>query len=65
MRLAAPVSVVPAGGRAAFNIRGERYGRAWKRRFRHAQLHLKRKGVLSYDPGAKVWMLAKREPDSG
>lgn len=48
-----------------FYIRGERYGRAWKRRFRHAQLHLKRKGVLSYDPGAKVWMLAKREPDSG
>ena len=36
-------------------IRGERYGRAWKRTLRHAQQHLKRKGVITLDAGA--WVL--------
>lgn len=40
-----------------FYIRGERYGKAWKRRLRHAQLHLKRRGILSYDTRSKVWAL--------
>lgn len=44
-----------------FYIRGERYGRTWKRRFRHAQLHLKRKGVLAYDTRTKMWRLANSE----
>ena len=38
-------------------IKGERYGTAWKRRFRHAQLHLKRRGVVTYNPNAKTWAL--------
>ena len=38
-------------------IKGERYGRAWKRRLRHAQLHLKRRGVVRYDPSTKTWTL--------
>ena len=38
-------------------IKGERYGKAWKRRFRHAQLHLKRKGVVTYNASAKTWSL--------
>ena len=40
-----------------FMIKGERYGKTWKRRLRHAQLHLKRRGVLAYDPSAKTWAL--------
>lgn len=38
-------------------IKGERYGKAWKRRFRHAQLHLKRKGVVTYNASTKTWSL--------
>ena len=38
-------------------IRGERYGKAWKRRLRHAQLHLKRRGVVSYDRSKRTWAL--------
>ena len=40
-----------------FFIKGVRYGRTWKRRLRHAQLHLKRRGVLAYDKSAKTWAL--------
>ena len=40
-----------------FYIRGERYGKAWKRRLRHAQLHLKRRGILAYDASARTWAL--------
>lgn len=40
-------------------IGGERYGKAWKRRFRHAQLHLKRKGVITYSAHTKTWSLAR------
>ena len=40
-----------------FFIKGVRYGRTWKRRLRHAQLHLKRRGVLAYDKRAKTWAL--------
>lgn len=40
-----------------FQIKGEDYGRAWKRRLRHAQLHLKRKGVVLYDGKTKLWEL--------
>ena len=43
--------------REYFLIKGERYGKAWKRRFRHAQLHLKRKGVVTYSASAKTWSL--------
>ena len=42
-------------------IKGERYGRAWKRRFRHAQLHLKRRGAVSYNPGTREWALSNNE----
>ena len=38
-------------------IKGERYGRAWKRRFRHAQLHLRRRGIVAYDSKTKEWAL--------
>ena len=41
-------------------IKGERYGKAWKRRFRHAQLRLKRKGVISYSPSTKTWALVRQ-----
>ncbi len=42
-----------------FMIKGERYGKTWKRRLRHAQLHLKRRGVLAYNPSAKTWALVQ------
>ena len=42
-------------------IKGERYGRVWKRRFRHAQLHLKRRGVVSYNPSTREWALSNVE----
>ena len=42
-------------------IKGERYGRAWKRRFRHAQLYLKRRGSLSYNPGTREWALVDKD----
>ncbi len=40
-----------------FFIKGVRYGRTWQRRLRHAQLHLRRGGVLTYDKRAKTWAL--------
>ena len=46
-------------------INGERYGSsAWKRRVRHAQLHLRRQGVLRYDPAARLWGLAAEQQGS-
>ena len=42
-----------------FIIKGERYGKEWKRRLRHAQLHLKRKGVVTYNSNRKTWMLTQ------
>ena len=42
-----------------FMIKGERYGKTWKRRLRHAQLHLKWRGVLAYNPSAKTWALVQ------
>ncbi len=47
-----------------FQIRGEDYGRAWKRRLRHAQLHLRRRGLVSYDDGDKTWRLMRGEGTS-
>ena len=41
-------------------IKGERYGKAWKRRMRHAQLNLKRRGIIVYNASTKTWMLAGR-----
>ena len=38
-------------------IKGERYGRVWKRRLRHAQLHLKRRGIVFYNPSTREWAL--------
>ena len=43
---------------AYFYIRGERYGRTWKRRFRHAQLHLKRRGEVTYSRSTRAWALS-------
>ena len=40
-------------------IKGERYGKAWKRRFRHAQLHLKRRGVVTYNAISRTWSLTR------
>ncbi len=48
-----------------FFIKGEPYGKAWQRRFRHAQLHLKRKGVIVYDPSEQNWKLATAVSKSG
>ncbi len=40
-----------------FLVRGERYGRTWKRTLRHAQQYLKRGGSVSYNTSAKTWAL--------
>lgn len=40
-------------------IRGERYGKAWKRRLRHAQQHLDRKGLIAYDASTQTWALVE------
>ena len=40
-------------------IRGERYGKALKRRLRHAQQHLGRKGLLAYDASTQTWALVE------
>lgn len=43
-------------------INGEPYGSsAWKRRVRHAQLHLRRQGVVHRDPDTGLWSLAANE----
>lgn len=42
-----------------FEIRGEPYGRTWKRRLRHAQLNLKRRGIIAYARKDKTWTLAQ------
>lgn len=39
-------------------INGEGYGKAWKHRLRNAQQHLKRQGVLTYDPATRLWALS-------
>lgn len=39
-------------------INGERYGKAWKHSLRNAQQHLKRQGVVVYDPDTRLWALA-------
>ena len=44
-----------------FFIKGEPYGKAWKRRLRHAQLHLKRQGTLTYNSAKRTWALARPE----
>ena len=41
-------------------INGERYGKAWKHSLRNAQQHLKRRGVVVYDPDTKLWALSAR-----
>ena len=39
-------------------INGEPYGSsAWKRRVRHAQLHLRRQGIIRRDPATRRWSL--------
>ena len=43
-----------------FFIKGEPYGKAWKRRFRHVQLDLRRKGILEYDRRTKLWALPRQ-----
>ena len=42
-----------------FDIKGEPFGRTWKRRLRHAQLHLKRRGVIAYDSKNRTWRLTR------
>ena len=44
-----------------FFIGGVRYGRTWKRRLRHAQQHLKRRGVVTYDASERTWALQDEE----
>ena len=39
-------------------IRGERYGKAWKRTLRHAQQHLKRRGEI-VGPDRGIWALSQ------
>ena len=41
-------------------INGESYGKAWKHRLRNAQQHLKRQGVVTYDPETKLWALSPK-----
>ena len=41
-----------------FFIKGVRYGKTWKRRLRHAQQHLKRRGAVTYDSRNRTWALA-------
>ena len=40
-------------------INGEGYGKAWKHQLRNAQQHLKRKGVVTYDPELRLWALSR------
>ncbi len=40
-----------------FFIKGVRYGKTWKRRLRHAQQHLKRRGVVTYRAHDRTWAL--------
>ena len=42
-----------------FYIKGERYGKTWMRRLRHAQQHLKKQGVVTYDRSTKTWALTQ------
>lgn len=44
-------------------IRGERYGKAWKRTLRHAQQHLKRTNAIERDAATGLWAL--RSPTEG
>ena len=46
-----------------FQIKGENYGRAWKRRLRHAQLHLRRKEIVTYGDGDRTWRLVRGRID--
>ena len=39
-------------------INGDRYGAAWKRTLRNAQVHLRRRGDARYDPATRTWRLA-------
>ena len=41
-----------------FFIKGVRYGKTWKRRLRHAQQHLKRRGTVTYGSRNRTWALA-------
>ncbi|MDE2669040.1 MAG: phospholipase D family protein [Chloroflexota bacterium] len=45
-----------------FFIKGVRYGKTWKRRLRHAQQHLKRRGIVAYEARDRTWFLV-READ--
>ena len=40
-------------------IRGERYGKAWKRTLRHAQQYLKRRGEIALDSDRGTWALSQ------
>lgn len=42
-----------------FFIKGVRYGKTWKRRLRHAQQHLKRRGIVAYNAGDRTWELVE------
>ncbi len=44
-----------------FFIKGVRYGKTWKRRLRHAQQHLKRRGSVTYNPQDRTWGLVSGE----
>ena len=38
-------------------VNGQYYGKAWKRDLRHAQLNLKRRGILRLDKGSGLWSI--------
>lgn len=42
-----------------FFIKGVRYGKTWKRRLRHSQQHLKRRGIVAYNPQHRTWSLVR------
>ena len=45
-------------------INGVRYGREWKYRVRLAQVHLRRRGEIAYDPATREWRLLAPPPDT-
>lgn len=46
-------------------IDGESFGKLWKHRVRNAQQHLKRNGLITYDPTRRVWRLADAQSGQG
>ncbi|MCW5880341.1 MAG: phospholipase D family protein [Anaerolineae bacterium] len=43
-------------------IDGEHFGKLWKHQVRNAQQHLKRNGLVAYDPARRVWRVVNAPP---